>query len=274
MAAQHPVYDSGAIRSRGLFEIKEFLRYRFLLLNLVSRDLKVRYKRSVLGFVWVMLSPLLTMAVLTVVFSNIFRFNTPHYAAYLLCGLLLWSVFAQGTVAAMSNLLGNGSVLRRMYVPPSVFVGSAIASAMVNLFFSLIPFAILAYLTGVDPTWWWLFLLVPCFMVTLFAFGVGLVLASMAVYFSDMQEIWAVLLSMYIYLTPVFYPVTILPPVVLALEQYNPMYLYLTIARTVVIYGMPPAMHDLAWAAGFTVAAVVIGWLVFTRLESRFAYHL
>jgi homopolymeric O-antigen transport system permease protein len=274
MATQLPVYDSGAIRFRSLFEIREFFRYRFLLLNLVSRDLKVRYKRSILGFIWVMLSPLLTMAVLVVVFSSIFRFNTPHYPAYLLVGILLWTVFAQGTVAAMSNLIGNGSVLRRMYVPPSVFVGSAIGSALVNLLLSIIPFAVLAYLTGVEPSVWWLFLIVPCLMVAIFAFGVGLVLASMAVYFTDTVEIWTVLLSVYIYLTPVFYPLSILPPELQALERYNPMYLFLNIARTVVLDGTRPAYHELAWATGFTVAAFLIGWLIFTRLESRFAYHL
>jgi ABC-2 type transport system permease protein len=274
MAAQVPVYDSGAIRFRGFFEVKEFFRYRFLVLNLISRDLKVRYKRSVLGFIWVTLSPLLTMGVLTVVFSSIFRFNVVHYPAYLLCGILLWSVFAQGTVAAMSNLIGNGSVLRRMYVPPSVFVGSAIGSALVNLLFALVPFAVLAYLSGVEPSLWWLFLIVPCLLATLFAFGVGLVLASMAVYFSDISEIWVVLLSMYVYLTPVYYPVIILPPELRAIEQYNPMFLFIDIARTVVISATRPAYHELAWAAGFAVAAFVIGWLVFTRLESRFAYHL
>lgn len=274
MATQLPVYDSGAIRFRGLFEIREFFRYRFLVLNLVSRDLKVRYKRSILGFIWVMLSPLLTMGVLVVVFSAIFRFSTPHYATFVLVGLLLWNVFAQGTVAAMSNLVGNSSVLRRMYVPPSVFVGSAIGSALVNLIFSLVPFAILAYVTGVQPTLWWLFLIVPCFLVTLFAFGVGLVLSSMAVYFTDTVEIWAVLLSVYFYLTPVIYPATQLGPIVFALEQYNPMYLFLNIARTVVIDGTRPAYHELGWATAFAIGACVIGWLVFTRLESRFAYHL
>jgi len=274
MATQLPVYDSGAIRFRGLFEIREFFRYRFLVLNLVSRDLKVRYKRSVLGFIWVMLSPFLTMGVLVVVFSSIFRFNTPHYPAYLLCGLLLWAVFAQGTVAAMSNLVGNGAVLRRMYVPPSVFVGSAVGSALVNLLFALVPFAILAYLTGVEPSVWWLFLIVPCLMVTLFAFGIGLILSSMAVYFTDTQEIWTVLLSIYVYLTPVFYPVNILPPTLQALEQYNPMALFLNIARAVVLFGTRPAYHELAWATGFAVGTFLIGWLIFTRLESRFAYHL
>ena len=144
-----------------------------------------------------------------------------------------------------------------MYVPPSVFVGSAIGSALVNLIFSLVPFAILAWVTGVEPSLWWLFLIVPCFLVTLFAFGVGLILSSMAVYFTDTVEIWAVLLSVYFYLTPVIYPATQLGPIVFALEQYNPMYLFLNIARTVVIDGTAPALDQLAWATGFAVAAFV-----------------
>jgi ABC-type polysaccharide/polyol phosphate export permease len=103
MAMQVPVYDSGAIRIRAFFELRELVRYRYLLVNLVKRDLKVRYKRSILGFVWVMLSPLLTMTVIAIVFSNVFRFGgIPHYPAYLLVGILVWTVFAQGTVAAMS----------------------------------------------------------------------------------------------------------------------------------------------------------------------------
>jgi ABC-type polysaccharide/polyol phosphate export permease len=161
-----------------------------------------------------------------------------------------------------------------MYVPPSVFVASAIGSALVNLVFSLGPFAILAYLTGVEPSLWWLFLIVPCLLVTLFAFGVGLILASMAVYFTDTVEIWAVLVTVYFYLTPVIYPASALGPVISVLEQYNPMYLYLNIARTVVIFGTRPAYHELGLATAFAIGACVIGWLIFTRLESRFAYHL
>src|SRR5215467_2505818 len=127
-----PVYDSRAFRLPIIDEFGELFRYRFLVWNLITRDLKVRYKRSVLGFVWVMLNPLLTMAVLTVVFSEVFRFNVEHYAVYVLSGTLLWSLYAQGSNAAMSSLQGSGNIIRKLYVPPSVFVASAVGSAVVN----------------------------------------------------------------------------------------------------------------------------------------------
>lgn len=271
---QLPIYDSGAIRFRSVYEFKELLRYRFLLTNLVVRDLKVRYKRSVLGFVWVMLSPLLTMGVLALVFTELFkRFDIPHYAAYLLVGLLLWNLFAQATVASMSTLIGSAGILRRMYVPPSVFVASSIGSAFVNLLFSLLPFALLAYLTGVQFTWWWLLLIVPCVGVTFFAFGIGLLLASAAVFFTDTVEIYAVLLNIYVFLTPMYYPATILPKPIQDAEIANPMALYLEIARAFVLEGHMPHLHVLALAGVYTIGIFLIGWLVFTRLESRFAFH-
>ena len=104
-----PVYDSKAFRLPVIDEFRELVRYRFLVWNLITRDLKVRYKRSVLGFVWVMLNPLLTMAVLTIVFSEIFRFNIPHYPSYVLTGTLIWTLYAQGSNAAMSSLQGSGA---------------------------------------------------------------------------------------------------------------------------------------------------------------------
>src|SRR5258707_10753440 len=177
--ADMPIYDTGAIKSQAIFELRELFRYRFLVSNLVGRDLKVRYKRSVLGFIWVMLNPLLTMAVLVVVFSNFFRFTLPHYPVYLLSGILMFNVFSQGSVAAMSNLMGNGGTLRRMYVPPSVFVASSIGSALVNLLFSAVPFFVLALVTGVTPNFAWAFMIVPCVEMSAFAFGIGLIVAPL-----------------------------------------------------------------------------------------------
>src|SRR5690349_25170048 len=119
------VYDSTKYRVPFLYEARELLRYRFLVRNLIGRDLKVRYKRSTIGFVWVMLNPLLTMLVLTIVFSQVFRFGTvEHYPAYLLTGLLLWNLYAQGSTAAMSSVQNGGHILRKLYVPPSAFVAS------------------------------------------------------------------------------------------------------------------------------------------------------
>jgi ABC-type polysaccharide/polyol phosphate export permease len=280
-----PVYDTGAIRSQSLFEFKELLRYRFLVTNLVARDLKVRYKRSVLGFIWVMLNPLLTMAVMVIVFSALLRFSNLviyDFPVYLLSGILIYSLFAQGTIAAMSNLMGNGSTLRRMYVPPSVFVTSAIGSALVNLVFSIIPFFILALATGITPSITWIFIIVPCFETALFSLGVGLIIAPMMVFFHDTFEIYSVLVTALNYLTPVFYPVSIFLtkfPELYKLEQYNPLFLYMDTARNAIM-GAYPTYHpvfsdprELILAPLLAIGMFVIGWLFFTRVEGKFAYY-
>src|SRR5579862_824519 len=132
-----PVYDSQAFRIPLISEFRELLFFRFLVWNLISRDLKVRYKRSALGFIWVMLNPLLMMAVQAIVFSQLFRFNVNHFTVYLLGGTLIWNLYVQGSTAALASVQANGSILRKLHVPPSVFAVSAVGSAVVNLLFAL-----------------------------------------------------------------------------------------------------------------------------------------
>jgi ABC-type polysaccharide/polyol phosphate export permease len=213
------------------------------------------------------------MGVLVIVFSNIFRFNLPHYAAYLLLGILMFNLFGQGTVAAMSNLTGNGNTLRRMYVPPSVFVTSAICSALVNLVFALAPFLILALVTGVQLSIAWAFLIVPVVEMTVFAYGIGLIVAPLMVFFNDTFEIYTVFLTAVNYLTPVFYPVSILPTWAIQFEKFNPLFLYLDIARTAVIGNTISHGSEQLAAALMALGSFLIGWLFFTRVQGRFAYH-
>jgi ABC-2 type transport system permease protein len=268
------VYDSDAVRLQSAFELKELWRYRFLIGNLIARDLKVRYKRSALGFIWVMLNPLLMMGVMTIVFSSIFRFAIPHYSAYLLGGILVWNLFSQGSVATMSSLQSNGRILQKMYVPPSAFVASAVGSALVNLAFALIPFFGLAILVGVTPSPTWAFVVVPIVETTLFTFGVGLITAALYVFFHDIYEIYSVFLTALMYLTPIFYPVSKLPIWVQNVEKFNPMFQFInTFRNPVLIPGYVPPLHILLPGAIMSLLAFAIGWLVFTQLEGRFANY-
>lgn len=290
-----PVYDSAAAQFQALVELQELWRYRGLVRNLVARDLKVRYKRSALGFIWVTVSPLLTTIVLTVAFSFLFGKTQPLYPLFVLGGLLIWNVFAQGSIAAMSNLIGNGGTLRRMYIPPSVFVVSSIGSALVNLVLTLGPFYVIAlvyaFIKGAPLSFTWLYVLVVCVQVTMFTLGVGLIISTAMVFFNDVAELYNVGLTAYNYLTPVFYPITILPAFVAQLEGYNPMYLYVSAAQHAVVgatqkitlangqvlyHTLLPFLPDfktqlVSWGAALLVFA--IGWLLFTRMEDRFAYH-
>jgi ABC-type polysaccharide/polyol phosphate export permease len=279
-------YDSARTQFQAVVETQELWRYRSLIRNLVSRDLKVRYKRSALGFVWVTLNPLLTAIVLSIAFSFLFGPKQPHYPVFVLGGLLIWNLFAQGSVAAMSNLIGNGGTLRRMYIPPSVFVVSAIGSALVNLFFTIIPFFLIALALHAPLSITWLYVFVACIQVTVSTLGIGLIISTMVVFFNDVFEMYLVLLTAFNYLTPVFYPITILPPFMRQLEGYNPMYLFVSAAQKAVVGTavdvngvttfLSPSIPDLrtqlfSWA--LALLSLTIGWLLFTRTEGKFAYH-
>ena len=268
-----PLYDSAKLRVPFVHEIQELVRYRYLLWNLVSRDLKVRYKRSALGFIWAMVNPLLTMAVLLVVFTRLFRFEVEHYPVYILAGLLLWNLYARSTSVAMHSVLDNSGIRKKIYIPASVFVAAAIGSALVNLAFALVPLLVLALANGVQPHWAWLLLPLPILQTTLFAFGVGVIIAALAVFFADMLDIYEVMLNAYFYLTPIIYPVSILPALFLQLEQFNPLYHYIELFRTILIDGglIAPERIVLSTLAALTITA--IGWSMFTRLSDQFAYR-
>lgn len=267
------VYDSDKFRVPFFYEARELFRYRFLVRNLIARDLKVRYKRSTLGFIWVMLNPLLTMVVLAVVFSKVVGVNVEHYAVFLLSGLLIWNAYAQGTTAAMSSLSGNGQVLRKLYVPPSAFVVSAIGSALVNFLYALVPLALVAAAEQVWPTLTWTIMIVPTILVTIFSLGVGFIVGAMYVFFHDTFEIYQVLVQAYYFLTPIMYPVSTLPEPIRSLERFNPMYLYVDMFQNAMLKNTLPSTQELVLGIVTAVVALIAGWAIFIRVEDKFAYH-
>lgn len=282
-----PVYDSAQAQFQAVVESRELWRYRSLVRNLIARDLKIRYKRSALGFIWVTLNPLLTTIVLSIAFSFLFGKSQPNYPVFVLGGLIIWNLFAQGSVAAMSSLITNGATLRRMYIPPSVFVVSAVGSALVNLVFTIGPFFLIAFAVGAPLSFTWLYVFVAAIQLVMFTLGIGLIISTLVVFFNDIYEMYLVVLTAFNYLTPVFYPISILPPVVRQLEGYNPMYLYVSAAQKAVVgttiklasgayQALPPSLPDIrtqlvSWAMALLV--LTVGWLLFTRTEGKFAYH-
>src|SRR5258708_17677640 len=200
--AAKPVYDSSALKLPFIYTLVEIVQYRHLIRLLVSRDLKVRYKRSVIGFGWVMLIALLMMGILAFVFGNLFSSSQRHVAGYILSGILLWTLFAQGTVAAMASLQANSGIIRRVYVPSAVFVLSAVLSALTNLAYSALPFIIITMVDGLVPTWRWIYLLIPILELTMFTAGIGLIIAVLGVFFADTLEIYLVVLQLFFFLTP------------------------------------------------------------------------
>jgi ABC-type polysaccharide/polyol phosphate export permease len=268
------VYDSARPRLVIWEDAVELFRYRDLLWSLVQRDLTVRYKRSVLGFLWTMLNPLLTMIVLTIVFSTFFRFEFQHFAVYLLSGLLLWNFFAQSTTQAIHNLLWAGSLVNKIYLPKPIFVVSALLVGLVNLVLALIPLALIMLISQHPFSPALLFLPIPLVLVFLFALGVGLFVTTLAIFFVDVVDIYQVGLMILFYLSPIIYPLSILPERYLVFVQLNPMYYFVQLFRQPIYDGTIPEI-GLVWrAALIALSALIVGWWFFTKKADEFAYRV
>jgi ABC-2 type transport system permease protein len=272
--ASLPVYDSAERAVPFVEEGQAVLRYRDLIVQLVSRSVKARYKRSILGVAWTMVNPLLTMTVLTLVFSQLFHAPARDYALYVLSGILAWNFFAQSTTAAMSDLLWGGGLITRVYLPKSVFALAALGTGLVNLILAFVAYVLIAFALGARPTAAWLFLPVPVLALGLFTLGTALALSAAAVYFADVMPTYEVLLMAWLYLTPVIYPIDLLPESVHVLLRWNPMYWFLRVFRAVVYEGRLPDASALAIALGVGLAVLVIGWWIFTRKSREYAYRV
>ncbi len=274
MVESVPVYDSARSRSRAIEELVEAWRYRNLIVQLVRRDVLTRYKRSVLGVAWTMLNPLGMMLVLTIAFSQLFG-GVRAYPAYVLSGLVAWNYFAQVTAAAMNQMVWGGMLLNKIYIPRTVFVLSSIGTGLVNLVLSIVPLIVVMLITGVPLRWSMLFIPVPMLLLSLFALGISLMLSTWAVYFPDVAEMYQIVLTAWMYLTPIIYPEDIVP------EAYrymvfglNPMYHLVSIFRKPLYEGMLPASEEVGWAFLATFFVAALGWWIFTRKSDEFAYRI
>ncbi len=269
-----PEYDSAQRPSPILEEAQALLRYRDFVLQLIARNVLTRYKRSVLGVAWTMLSPLLTMAVLTLVFSGIFGFPARTYALYVLSGLLLWNFFAQSTRASMNDLVWSGGILGHIYVPKAVFAMAAVGTGVVNLLLALVPYALIAWVLGAGVPLSVLLLPGPVLLTALFALGIGLVLSTLAVFFADVIPMYDVVLTAWMYLTPVIYPIELVPQPLRAVLRWNPMVHLMEPFRALLLAGEIPTAGEMSLALGLALGALLLGWWVFARRARDFAYHV
>jgi ABC-2 type transport system permease protein len=259
-AAPVPLYDSDRRYPPLLDEARHLWEYRGLLRLLIVRDLTLRYKRSLLGVWWTLLNPVLTTAVMWLVFSAVFRFEIPGgvpYILYLTSGVLLITFFSQGLNTVGQSLVASASVISKVYVPPEVFAVSAAAAAGANFVISLVPLLVLAVATGWGVPWTVLLVPVPAVALLLLVTGLGLLVATTAIRFADALDLSALLVTLLGYLTPSFYPLSIVPEQFRGLVQSNPLYSYLVVFRSLV-YGGPAA----PWWAWLVMCATALGSLV------------
>jgi homopolymeric O-antigen transport system permease protein len=255
-------------------ELGELVRYRSLLRNLVVRDLTVRYKRSIIGIFWTLINPIIMTVVFSIVFSTVFKFSTKNFIIYFLSGYLFWNFFAQTTLASSQCILVNGNLLRKIYVPKKLFVLSIVLSGLINLGLALIPLIALIILAGKPFDFSLLILPFSLLVLTLFTTGVSLALSSMSVFFIDVISIYQVILQPWMYLTPIVYPLEIIPSKYLPLVHLNPMYHLIACFREPIYSGKLPTAENLICATVASLAVLVVGYVVFSRSEDSFIYYL
>ena len=249
--------------SRFANSLSLFKQYRPLIHELVLRDLRIKYRRSFLGYIWSLLNPLLMMIVMTVVFSYMFRFDIPNYPLYLICGQTLWAFFNESTSISMHAIIQNGTLIRKVYIPKYIFPISRVMSSFVTMSFSLVAILIVMLLTPI-----------PLFLLLLFCIGIGMIMSALAVYFRDVIHLYGVLTTAWMYLTPVFYPINVLPEQVATLLKFNPMYHYITFFRELVLYQTIPSFSVWALCGLFSFVSLVVGILFFRKLQRNFILHI
>lgn len=251
------------------------LRYRDLIHILVVRELKVRYRRSAIGFLWTMLQPLLTMMVLHMVFSTIFRFKVHNYPVYALAGILFWNFFNQGITASMNSLKGNAQILKKLPVPLEVFPIATVISGVINMLFALLPLFAILVATGHRIGFSLAFLPVAILISALFTLGAGLLLSPLAVFFSDVVELVGVCLTLLFYMTPIFYPMSIVSDHPLFwLVRFNPARSILEVFRDPIYLNKIPPLPHLAVALVVALVLLGVGSYAFRRMSDRIPFYI
>ncbi|MBD5160641.1 MAG: ABC transporter permease [Oscillibacter sp.] len=249
-------------------------KYRFLIRQLISRDFKTKYKRSVLGMFWSFLNPLLTMIVQYFVFSTIFKTGIPNYPAYLLIGIVTFNFFTEASGMALSSIVGNAGLITKVYMPKYIYPLTRVMSSVVNLGISLIPLVIVSLVTGVQFKKSAVLSLFFLCCVIIFSLGVGLLLSAAMVFFRDTQFLWGVLSMIWMYITPIFYPESILSENFRFILRVNPLYHFLKNTRLCILDGISPEPAVYVQCALMALGALVVGALVFRKSQDRFVLYL
>lgn len=254
--------------------IKLFVRYRFLLFDLVSRDLKVKYRRSVLGYLWSFFNPLLMMLVITAVFQNIFRFDIPYYPVYYLTGSIIFGYISEATTSSMSSILNAGALIKKVYIPKYIFPFEKSIFAFVNMLFSLLALIVVILVVKMPLHITSLLFFIPLIYAFIFATGVGLILSAFNVFFRDIGHLYSVWITAWMFFTPIFYPVNILSDNIMAIMNWNPAYLFINYFREVVMVGNIPDIKYNLMCFAYSALMLLVGLVVFKFKQDKFILYI
>ena len=254
--------------------VDNFMQYRFLLSELVKKGIKLKYRRSYLGMIWSMLEPLLTMIVLTIVFGTLYGNTDRTFPVYILTGRLLYSFFSQSTKAALKSIRQNSAMIKKVYVPKYLYPLSSVLFNYVIFLISLIVLAMVSVILGVKPTFYLLQAPIALILILIMSYGCGMILATIGVFFRDMEYLWSVALMLIMYTCAIFYyPSRLLKSGFSWILKYNPLYCTIDVFRSG-MFGEPMNLHYAAYALVFSLVTIAIGMFCFKKKQDDFILYI
>ena len=247
---------------------------QFLFEELVKRDFKKKYKRTVLGMLWSILSPLLQLIVMAVVFTKFFGRNTEHYIIYLFSGNLIFSFFKESTTGGMHSLMSNAGIIKKINLPKYMFLLSKEVSSCINFALTLVIYFIFVVIDGIPFSFRFLMLIYPVVCLLIFNIGVGFILSALFVIFKDTQYLYDIFTQLLMYLSAIFYTVNIYPEKIQKLFYCNPVYVYITYFRRIIIDGVIPSVGVHCLCCGYAIAVFIIGALIYKKYNYKFMYYM
>lgn len=255
-------------------QIETFYNYRALLWEFVKKDIKLKYRNSVLGIIWSMLNPLLIMGVLTFIFSNIFKNSIPNFPVYCLSGRLIYDFFAQATNQSMSSITGKSSLIKKIYVPKYLYPLSKVISSFIISLISFIPLIFIMVVMKVEPTMMTLLIYYPLICLFFVALGTGLILSTINVFFRDMQHLYSVVLLIIMYMSAIFYSADIISPKYQFILKLNPIFPIISVFRDCLINGDVTGVGNWILCAVYPIIAMIVGLVVFYKNQDKFILYI
>lgn len=254
--------------------ILNFFNHKFLFEELVKRDFKAKYKRTILGIVWSILSPLLMLTVMAIIFGNFFGHSIEHYIVYLFSGQVIFNYFIEATNEGMQALMTNSSIFTKINVPKYLFLFSKNVSALINFGIILIIYLCFVVLDGINITWNFIFLIYPIFCLVIMNLGIGLILSALYVFFQDIQYLYRLFTQVVMYGSAIFYSIDIMPQQLQMLFYANPVFVSITYFRSIVLYNAVPDLRLHLLLAGYALVLFGIGFWVYKKYNYKFLYYV
>ncbi len=254
--------------------IKKLKQHRFLFEELVKRDFTKKYKRTVLGMVWSVLGPLMTLGVMALVFTQFFGRGIEHFVIYMFCGNLLYNFFKESTLTGMTALLDNAGIFSKVNVPKYMFLLSKNVATVINFGINLLVLFVFCLIDGVPITWKFIFLIYPAICLIIFNLGAGFILSALYLMFRDMKYLYDIFTLLLMYVSAIFYSVEVYPEHIQKLFYLNPIYGYIKYFRQIILDGTIPSLKLHIVNAVFAVVMLLIGMAIYKKQNYKFLYYI